>query len=146
MLLFRLKKQTIKNVAGTTFNANKISLNVGKTELIMFKSRIKKVDFDHKLKLNGKRLYPTKSVKYLGIKIDESLTWNQHINDIAIKLNQANVILYKAREFVNTRVLKLIYHAIFYLHIFQLCKNSMGSTQNFTKSLILITEESPQNY
>ena len=116
MLLFRLKKQTIKNVAGTTFNANKISLNVGKTELIMFKSRIKKVDFDHKLKLNGKRLYPTKSVKYLGIKIDESLTWNQHINDIAIKLNQANVMLYKAREFVNTRVLKLIYHAIFYLH------------------------------
>ena len=43
----------------------------------MFKPRIKKVDFDLKSKLNGKRLYPTKSVKYLGIKIDESLTWNK---------------------------------------------------------------------
>ena len=32
-----------------------------------------KLDFDFKLKLNGKRLYPTKSVKYLGIKVDENL-------------------------------------------------------------------------
>ena len=29
---------------------------------------MKKRDFDLKLKLNDKRFYPTKSVKYLGIK------------------------------------------------------------------------------
>ena len=28
-------------------------------------------DFDLKLRLNGKRIYPTKSIKYLAIKIDE---------------------------------------------------------------------------
>ena len=83
----------------------------------MFKSRMKKVDFDLKLKLNGKRLYPTKSVKYLDIKTDESLIWNEHINDIAIKLNRANAMLHKVREFVNTRVLKLIFHAIFDFHL-----------------------------
>ena len=98
----------LKNLSNW-LNANKISLNVSKTELIMFKPRMKKVDFDLKLKLNGKRLYPTKSVKYLGIKIDESFTWNEHINDIAIKL--------KVREFVNTRVLNLICHAIFDCHL-----------------------------
>ena len=37
-------------------NANKISLNVSKTELIMFKRRLKKLDFNLKLKLNGKTL------------------------------------------------------------------------------------------
>ena len=31
----------------------------------------KQLDFGLKLKLNGKRLYTTNSVKYLGIKIDE---------------------------------------------------------------------------
>ena len=36
------------------YNANKISLNVSKTELILFKSKMKKLDFDFKLKLNGK--------------------------------------------------------------------------------------------
>ena len=69
---------------------------------------MKKVDFDLKLKFNGKNIYQTKSVKYCGIKIDESLTWNEHINDIAIKLNRDNAMLGKVKEFVNTRVLKSI--------------------------------------
>ena len=77
---------------------------------------MKKIDFDLKLILNGKRIYPTESVKYLGIKIDESLKWNEYINGIAIKLNRANSV-FKVREFVNTWVLKLIYHAIFDCHL-----------------------------
>ena len=47
------------------------------------------------MRLNGKRLYPTNSMKYLGINIDENLTWKQQISDIAIKLNKANGILSK---------------------------------------------------
>ena len=65
-------------------NTNKISLNVSKTESIMFKPRTNKVDFDLKLKLNGKTLYSAKSVKYLGVKVDQRFTWNGHINDVAI--------------------------------------------------------------
>ena len=94
-----------------------ISLDASKTELIMFKERMKKSDFDLKLKVNGKRLYPTKSVKYISIKIDESLTCNEHINDIALKLNQVKAMLYKVREFVNTRALISVYHAIFDCHL-----------------------------
>ena len=45
-------------------NANKISLNVKKTEMVIFKSKQKKLQGDLKLKLCRKRLYPTKSVKY----------------------------------------------------------------------------------
>ena len=52
----------LKNLSNW-LHANKISLNVSKTELIIFKPRMKKVDFDLKLKLNGERLYPAKSVK-----------------------------------------------------------------------------------
>ena len=76
----------LKNLS-SWLNANRISLNVSKTELIKFKPRMEKVDFDLNLKLNGKRLYPTKFVKYLDIKIDNSLTWNEPINEIVIKLN-----------------------------------------------------------
>ena len=50
-------------------NANKIALNVGKTELVLFKPIRKKIDYALSLKLNGKRLFPTTSVKYLGIKV-----------------------------------------------------------------------------
>ena len=45
-------------------NANKISLNVKKTELVIFKSKQKQFDGEIKLKLSRKRLFPTDSAKY----------------------------------------------------------------------------------
>ena len=36
--------------------ANKISLNVAKTEIILFKHQLKNIDFDFKIKLDGKCL------------------------------------------------------------------------------------------
>ena len=43
--------------------------------MIIFKSKHKKFEGDLKIKLCGKRLYPTDSVKYLGVKIDKNLSW-----------------------------------------------------------------------
>ena len=63
------------------------------------------------------RLYPTKSGKYLVIKIAENLTWVDYIIDNGIKLNRANSMLFKVREFVNNKILKSIYYAIFDCHL-----------------------------
>ena len=99
-------------------NANKISLNVQKTELVIFKQKRKILDHKIKIKLNRKRLYPTPSVKYLGVKIDENLNWHHHINDLAAKLNSANALLFKIKSYVNQKVLRRsIYFAIFNLHL-----------------------------
>ena len=53
------------------FSANKIALNVEKTEIVNFKFS-KKV-FSDDIKITGQRLYPSNSVKYLGIMIDKFL-------------------------------------------------------------------------
>ena len=97
-------------------NANKISLNVGKTELVLFKPKKKKIDYDLKLKLNGKKLVQTSSVKYLGIKIDSNLNWKEQQNSIAIKINKATAILSKMRHYVNHNTLKMVYYSIFESH------------------------------
>ena len=55
-------------------NANEISPNLKKTEMIIFKSKQKKFEDDSKIKVCGKRLYPIESVKYLCVKIDTSLS------------------------------------------------------------------------
>ena len=44
-------------------NANKILLNITKTEMAIFKSKQKKFEDDLKIELWGKRLYPTESAK-----------------------------------------------------------------------------------
>ena len=80
-------------------NANKISLYVKKTETIIFKSRKKKYEGVIKLKLNRQRLYSSNNVKYLGIKIDENLNWNHHINEVSTKLIRTNAILCKIKNY-----------------------------------------------
>ena len=73
-------------------NANKISLNVKKTETITFKSRRKKYEGVIKLKLNWQRLHSSNNVKYSSIKIDENLNWKHHVNNASTKLIRANAI------------------------------------------------------
>ena len=66
--LNKLLNIDLKNLTNW-LNANEISLNVSKTRLIIFTPKRKPLDFNMKIKLNGKR-YPTDSVRYLGVKID----------------------------------------------------------------------------
>ena len=42
--------------------------------MVIFKSKQKKLEGDLKIELCVKRLYPTESVKWLGVKIDTNLT------------------------------------------------------------------------
>ena len=76
----------LKNVSNW-LNANKIFLNVKKTETIIFKSRRKKYEGVIKLKLNRQRLHSSNNVKYLGIKIDANLNWKHHINVVSTNIN-----------------------------------------------------------
>ena len=45
----------------------KLKFNVKKTEMVIFKSKQKNFESDLKIKLCGKILYPTESVKYLCV-------------------------------------------------------------------------------
>ena len=98
--LNRLVNLDMKNLS-VCLNANEISLNVQKTELMIFKQKRKILDHEIKIKLSGKRPYPTPSVKYLGVKIYENSNWHHHINDLAARLNRANALLFKIRNYVN---------------------------------------------
>ena len=77
----------------------KISLNADKTELVIFKPLRKVLDYNLNLRLNRKILYPTSSVKYLGVKIDSKLNWKDECNSVAINLSRGNAMLSKLRHF-----------------------------------------------
>ena len=77
--------------------ANKISLNAGKTEVIIFRHHLKKINMRFIFKIDGKKIYPSRMVKYLGVILDENLSWEPHINYISLKLRKANGALSKIR-------------------------------------------------
>ena len=80
--------------------------------MVISKSKRNKFEGDLKAKLCGKRLYPTESVTYLRVKADANLSWQYNINDLSIKLNRDNGLLFKMREYVSLKILRSIYFAI----------------------------------
>ena len=80
--------------------------------MVIFKSKQKKLEGGLKIKLCSKRLYPTESVKYLGVKNDANFSLQYHVNDLSIKLNTANALLFKMRKYVSRNILRSIYFAI----------------------------------
>ena len=103
-------------------NANLISLNSTKTELLMFQPKRKLTNFDIKIKILGHRIFPSNAVKYLGLLIDNNLSWNHHINHICSKLKRANGALSKLRHFVPGTVLLSLYYALFHSHMSYCCQ------------------------
>ena len=62
----RINKQLSQDLKNLTYwlNANKICLNISKTEVVLFKSSRKLTNVPLKPKLNGKRLYPKRLYPY----------------------------------------------------------------------------------
>ena len=121
-------------------HANKISLNVKKTEQVVFQSKRKQFDGEIKSKLSRKRLSPSDSVKYLGVKIDGNLSWKSHIDYLSVKLSRANALLFKISNFVNSSILRTIYFAIFESHL-NYCCLVWSQNHNSINRLVIIQKK-----
>ena len=53
------------------------------------------------------------SIKYLGVFIDSTLTWEDHISNLSKKLSRSIGIIYKLRPCVNQQIMNNVYYALF---------------------------------
>ena len=97
--------------------ANRLSLNVGKTEFIIFRPPKMSLKDRIVLTLNKSKIYESRKIKYLGLIIDDRLTWKFHINELCKKLNRSIGMLYKIRQYCPISVLKSLYHSLFGSHL-----------------------------
>ena len=97
--------------------ANRLSLNVSKTEFIIFRPPRKPLPQRIVLSLNRNKIYESTKIKYLGLILDSRLTWKHHINELAKKLSRAVGMLYKIRHYCIPNVLRSLYFSIFNSHL-----------------------------
>ena len=87
-----------------------------------------------------------KETKYLGMVMDEHLTFRNHMDTVKLKLNRANGLLVELRHYVNPILLRTIYYAIFESHLwygYQLWSQTQTKVlQNIEKN----PKQSPKNY
>ena len=96
------------NKIANWLNVNKLSLNTTKTKLILFRSRNKKSKHDLKISINKENIKQVKNITFLGIVIDEFLTWRDHIDLISKKIIKCATINSRIRHFTNLNSPKLI--------------------------------------
>ena len=87
---------------------NRPSLNVSKTEFIVFKPPRKSLKERFTLKLNNTTLFESTKIKYLGVIMDDRLTWKYHIFELRKKLSKSVGIIYKMSKLCTQRVLSTL--------------------------------------
>ena len=102
-LISVLNEESIK--IDSWMRSNKLSVNIKKTNYVVFKSAQKKASSDLPLSFNSQVLKEKNSVKFLGVYIDNSLTWKSHINHICKKMSKSIGVIFRSRFFLTGKTL-----------------------------------------
>ena len=107
--------------------ANKLSLNTLKTEFMFFGSSKHLKDTTNliALRVGDKLIRRTKKVKYIGVILDEQLTWRDHIDYISTKIKRNIGAIKRIRNSLPKEYLEMLYKTIVKPH-FRYCNTVWG--------------------
>ena len=98
--------------------SNKLSLNIKKSNYVIFRPYQKKLNYDPQVNIfdnesNKKVTLERKNfIKYLGLLIDENLSWKTHIHSIANKISKTIGLIGRLRHIVPICTLLNIYQSL----------------------------------
>ena len=101
-------------------DANKLILSVSKSNYIIFHSKTTTIPGCLPIKIGKNHISRAKYVKFLGILLDEHLSWKYHLSELTKKLARTCGILFKVRNLLPTSTLVSVYNALF-LSFLQYC-------------------------
>ena len=94
------------------FTNNGLILNAGKTFYMQFLPKNVSLNYDLLLKVQNKSIQSKNTIKFLGLNIDQKLTWEPHIIEICSKLSTTCYIIIQLRDTVTYNILKLLYFGL----------------------------------
>jgi hypothetical protein len=128
----------LKKIA-TWFRSNRMAVNADKSNFIIFHPRGKKVDmdglqilydnndpdapFDPTLITPLERIHNThtdkncRSIKLLGIRLDEHMSFQANHDATMAKLNRATFMLNRVKNLIPSKTLTTLYHSLFHCHL-----------------------------
>ena len=99
------------------FMTKKLTLSIGKSKFLLFHGRRKNSHEYIKAISIGKDEIPrVTQFKYIGLTLDENLTWEPHINNICSALVRYYSIFYNIRNSITFDIARAIYYACIYPH------------------------------
>ena len=97
------------------FQLNRLALSIEKSNFIIFHNKGKRnISHIQHINIENEQITRVKHTKYVGLIIDEHLTWDAHINDICNSLTRYFGVFYNIRHFINPHLARCIYYACIY--------------------------------
>ena len=118
-------------VAQIWLKVNKLSLNIGKTHYMIFDKQ-KRRSIQLKIKIENQEIEHTCKTKFLGVIIDQKLTWKPHMALMSGKIARGIGMIIKARHCLNKNALLTLYYSFIYPYLIY-CNVVWGS--NYASNL-----------
>ena len=111
-ILYFGERAVVHRLAHTWLCANRLSLNIDKSNFVIFRPIQRKLPKQVMLSINNQMLTQETSIRYLGVYIDYNANWKTHITYISKKVKRSIGILSKLRYFISTKILLSLYYAL----------------------------------
>jgi hypothetical protein len=109
--------------------ANRLSLNVKKTNIMIFGTLKDNIKKDIKINIEGQILEVVNKTKFLGLVLDDTLSWKQHTLYLAQKTAKSIGILSKARPVLNCSTLIQLYYSFIFPYL-SYCNHAWGGAND----------------
>ena len=111
-------------------HANRLSLNINKTNFTIFGPQCSSRDYSScTIRLNGQDIKHVNECKFLGIYLDTHLTWKRHIEKISSKISSAIFAINRAKDFLSKHAVRCLYFALVHSHLtygIHICVGKLG--------------------
>ena len=123
------------------FKLNKLSLNITKTNFILFHNRQKQIIDKIDLKIDNTCIEQTRNTKFLGVIINENLTWEDHIKLVKAKVSKNIGIIKRLQKCLPKHILLMLYHSLVHPY-FDYCNIVWACEKNiYTDALFKIQKK-----
>lgn len=95
-------------------HANRLQLNTNKTKYIIFAPINKPMKNDIHITFRGTPLKQEVKQKFLGVWFQENLSWNTHIDNLALELSRSLGCLYRISSLIPLWLKVSLYYTLFY--------------------------------
>ena len=99
------------------FRANKLSLNLNKTNCILFRPKNLDNNVTYNLTVGNETINMVTDTKFLGLYIDKNLLWTKHINTIRSKLNSGLYAINSVRNLLPVQEKRMLYMSLINCHL-----------------------------
>ena len=97
--------------------ANRLSLNIKKTNFMIFSPHPRQVTPKITIKISNQPISQIEECRFLGVMIDSKLSWKSHIKHVTSKVAKSVGILGKARKVLGRKTLETLYYTMIYPYL-----------------------------